>query len=341
MKKIRWGILATGYIAGQFAKGLTSSLTGELVAVSSRNLTSAETFRREFGARHAHGSHAELLARDDIDAVYIATPHPFHASLAIEALQAGKHVLCEKPIAMNARDAQQVIAVAQETGLLVMEAFMYRCHPQTARAVELIREGALGNIKLVQAAFGFNTPFDPAGRLFAKELGGGGILDVGGYPVSFACLVADAASDEPDVGGECIGAVGDLHPETGTDTFAIANLRFGNGVAAQVSVSTQLSQNNVVRICGDKGWLELPEPWVVSRSGGEWAMHLHADNADSRRISGSDKRGLYGIEADHFAALLAGEAVSAPGMPTADTLRVNGLLDQWRQQIGLSYASDR
>lgn len=340
MEKINWGIIATGNIAGSFATGLATSNTGKLLAVSSRSKESADAFAAKHSATHAYGSHAELLANSEIDAVYIATPHPFHAELAIAAAKAGKHILCEKPIAMNLRETEAIVAAAKENGVTLMEAFMYRCHPQTQRVCELIREGVIGEVKLIQAAFSFNAGFDPEGRLFKKELGGGGILDVGGYPASFACLIADTATNEEVVAVDCIGAMANIHPETQTDTLATTNLRFANGVTAQISVGTQLNQHNVARIYGTKGSILIEEPWIISRDGGEWSFMLHEEGPPPRKITGTDPRGLYGIEADHFAQRIRGETLDTPGISIPDTLRLNALLDSWRKQVGLSYPAD-
>lgn len=335
MQSIRWGILATGNIAGAFARGLKSSRTGSLHAVSSRALDSAEAFAKEHGAAKAYPSHSELLADPEVDAVYIATPHPFHVDLAVEAAQAGKHILCEKPLAMNMEEIDRIIAAAKQAGVTLVEAYMYRCHPQTEKAVELIREGTLGQINLVQANFGYHAPFNPQGRHFAKNLGGGGILDVGGYPASFACMVADAMGTETNVAVKTLGSVGTIHPETDTDTLAITNLSFANGLAAQLSASTQTAQSNQVRIYGSKGWLEIDSPWIVNPKGGDWHLTLHLDAGDGQpeRITGHDPRGLYGIEADCFAEVLEGRVPSAPCMTIPDTIRVNQILADWQEQL--------
>ena len=174
MTKLRWGILATGHIAGAFSRGVIASQTGQLVAVGSRAQASADRFAGEFGIPRAHGSYESLLADDGVQAVYIATPHPLHADWAIRAARAGKHVLCEKPLTVNCADARRVMEAARAQRVLLMEAFMYRCHPQTAKAVELVKAGVLGRIGLVQATFSFYNDFDPGSRMWSRELGGGG-----------------------------------------------------------------------------------------------------------------------------------------------------------------------
>ncbi|MBD5782351.1 Gfo/Idh/MocA family oxidoreductase [Pelagicoccus sp. NFK12] len=334
MPKLRWGILSTGFIAGRFAEGVASSNSGKLVGVSSRNLETAQEFAAKHGNCSAYGSHAELLARDDLDAVYVASPHPFHAEMAIAAAEAGKHILCEKPIAMNSQETEAIIAAAEKAVVTLVEAYMYRCHPQTAKVAQLIREGAIGEVKLVQAAFGFHAPFDPEGRLFAKQLGGGGILDVGGYPASFACMVADLANGGSETAVTCSGGLGQIDPRCGTDTLAIANLDFSSGLRAQISCSTQLAQNNHVRIYGSEGWIDIAEPWIVSPRGGVWSFHHYRSDASKPDIvSGQDRRELYGVEADTFAQLVAGERPNAPYMTLSDTRRTNQILEDWQKQL--------
>ncbi|MBK1877108.1 Gfo/Idh/MocA family protein [Pelagicoccus mobilis] len=334
MQRLQWGIIATGRIAGAFARGLKTSNTGELAAVSSRDLKSAQGFAANHGANRAYGSHSELLADPEIDAVYIATPHPFHAALAIEAAAAGKHILCEKPLAMNMAEVTEVLAATEKHKVTLVEAYMYRCHPQTIKAVDLIRNGAIGQVGLVQANFGFHAPYNPEGRLFSKKLGGGAILDVGGYPASFACMVADAIGEASSVSVDTHGCLGTVDPQSGSDTLAICNLAFENGLAAQLSVSTQLSQQNQVRIYGSKGWIEIQTPWIVSPDGGDWQFTLQREGMDKPEIvRGSEPRGLYGIEADCFADLLTGNHSNSPCMSRSDTLRVNQILENWQKEI--------
>jgi len=176
---LRWGILGTGTIAHTFAQALQETATGRLVAVGSRGREAAERFAAELGAVRPHGGYAGLLADAEVEAVYIATPHPAHAEWAIAAARAGKHVLCEKPLTLNRADSERVVAAARAAGVTLMEAYMYRCHPQTERLAALVRDGAVGRLGLIEASFGFHCDFIPGHRLFANALGGGGILDVG------------------------------------------------------------------------------------------------------------------------------------------------------------------
>ncbi len=334
---LRWGILGTGTIAHTFARALAETTTGRLVAVGSRGREAAARFAAEFGAVRPHDGYAALLADTEVEAVYIATPHPAHAEWAIAAARAGKHVLCEKPLTLNLGDSGRVIAAARENGVTLMEGFMYRCHPQTARLVELVRDGALGRLGLVQAAFGFHCDYQPGHRLFANALGGGGILDVGGYPVSMARLLAGAAqgrafSDPVEVAGAA-----HLHPDEGVDLHAAATLRFGDGVVAQVACGVSLELENVVRVHGSAGWLLVPEPWFAGSAGGATRLVLHRRGRDPETIMVPAAQGLYAYEADEFAAAVRAGRAEVAAMSWSDTLGNMAVLDSWRAAAGVVY----
>ena len=213
---LQWGILATGNIARAFAQGLTHSTTGKLVAVGSRSEDGARRFGQEFGLSpvSCHPTYEALLADPAVQAIYISNPHPGHAEWAIRCAEAGKHILCEKPLAMNHAEAMAVVEAARRHDVFLMEAFMYRCHPQTRRIVELIRDGAIGAVRVIQATFSFRAAPDPKSRLLDPELGGGGILDVGCYPVSMSRLIAGAATGAPFANPLKLAAIGHLG-ETG------------------------------------------------------------------------------------------------------------------------------
>jgi predicted dehydrogenase len=234
-EKIRWGLLATGAIAEAFARGVKTSETGELVAVGSRTLGKAEAFGARFEISRCHGSYEELLADAEVDAVYVSTPHPQHAEWTIKAAEAGKHVLVEKPIGLNRYEAQAMFSAARENGVFLMEAYMYRCHPQTQRLVELLREQVIGQVSVIQATFSFQAGFDAQSRLWSNALAGGGIMDVGGYTTSIARLVAGAAQGKPFCDPISVTGAGHLHPETGVDAWAVGVLKFPGGIVASIA----------------------------------------------------------------------------------------------------------
>lgn len=329
--KLAWGVISTGRISKAFANGLAGSKTGELVAIASREKAKADAFGDELKVPKRYGSYEELLADPDVQAVYISTPHPMHAEWAIKAADAGKHILCEKPITLDYAEAQAVIEAARRNDVFLMEAFMYRCNPQTQKLVDLIREGIIGEVRMIQAAFGFNAGFNPEGRLFARALGGGGILDVGCYPVSMSRLIAGAATGKPFAEPTEFRALGRLG-ESGVDEWAAAVMKFPGEIVAEVSTAVRLSLDNVVRIYGSDGWILVPNPWIcpapkiiVYRAGQEaQEIELPAVN-------------VYGVEADTVAANIEKRQAPSPAMSWDDTLGNMHALDAWRCQIGLAY----
>ena len=166
-EKIRWGVIGTGAIARCFAENIKSSRTGVLAAVGSRTSESASKFAGEYGAERAHGSYENLLADAKVDAVYISTPHPMHAEWTIKAVRAGKHVLCEKPFTLNQPEAMAALEAAEAAGVTVMEAFMWRCHPQTTKLVELIKQKVIGEVAVINATFSFHSGYNATGRTWA------------------------------------------------------------------------------------------------------------------------------------------------------------------------------
>lgn len=337
--KLQWGIVGTGTIARTFARGVAKSSTGTVTAVGSRSQASADAFADPLGIPNRHASYEALLADPAVRAVYVATPHTSHAEWAVKAAAAKKHVLCEKPIGVNAAEAERVVAAAREHDVFLMEAFMYRCHPQIAKLLELIRGGAIGQVRVIQATFGFHYPieFDAKHRLLANDLAGGGILDVGCYPTSFCRLVAGAAVGKPFAEPTKLSAVGHLG-QTGVDEWTVASAEFPGGVLAQLSTAVQCDQENVARVYGSDGWILVPEPWTPSRSGEPSKLVLHARGKPAEEITIDSPAGLYSIEADTVAANLDRRQAPSPAMSWDDTLGNMRMLDQWRAAIGLKYA---
>ena len=186
---MRWGVISTGWVARTFIAALRESEDAQVVAVASRDTGRAAATAAEFGLARAYGTYAELLADPDVDAVYIGLPNSLHAEWAIASVRAGKHVLCEKPLAVSSAEAEAMFEAARTAGVWLMEAFMYRFHPQTLKVQELIGAGAIGEVRLVRAAFCF-TVSDPANVRLSSELAGGALRDVGCYPVNFARMIA-------------------------------------------------------------------------------------------------------------------------------------------------------
>ncbi|MBD8687422.1 MULTISPECIES: aldo/keto reductase [unclassified Rhizobium] len=338
VQPIRWGIIGPGTIARTFADGIAHSKTGKLVAIASRNPGKPGLGDGFPGARIIDGYEA-LLADPDVDAVYLATPHTGHAEWAIKAVRAGKHVLVEKPIALTSYDADAVFHEARKAGVFAGEAYMYRLHPQTAKLVELVKSGTIGEVRLIRTSFGFNMGgFKPEHRLFANDAAGGGILDVGGYPVSMARLIAGAVAGKPFLEPEKVSGVAHLG-QSGVDEWASAVLKFPNGIVAEVSCSIMAQQDNVLRIIGSEGRIEVENFWFASgHKGGVGKIEI-IKVAERQIVEVQEDGWLYSFEVD-----AAGEAIRAghteftyPGMSWADSLGNLRAMDQWRQSVGLEY----
>ena len=339
---LRWGIIGTGKIAAAFAEALEHTDSGDLVAVASRTEANAERFGEAYGVERRHASYEALVDDAGVDAVYVSTPHPMHAEWAIKCAEAGKHLLCEKPMTLNEADTMAVVEAARRNDVFLMEAFMYRCHPQTERLVELLRSGVIGDVKLVRATFGFRLPHDPEERHLANALGGGGILDVGCYTVSMSRLVAATALGVEVAEPREVHAVGHVGPETRVDEYASATLLFDGDIVAEVSCAVRLVVGSEVRIYGTEGHIVVPEPWFCSgREGGTSHIEVHRTDREPERVPVKTDRWLYAIEADHVAENIDRREASFPGMTWEDSLANMRTLDRWREAIGVEYDAEQ
>ncbi len=327
--KLNWGILSTGNIAAKFAQGVLDSREGQLAAVASRSLSSAKKFARQFKVPKVYGSYSEILKDSKVEAVYIGTPHPFHAQWAIAAAKAGKHILCEKPLTMNVSEAKKVIQAAKRHKIFLMEAFMYRCHPQTALVAELIREGAIGRVSHIQASFCLNRPYDPKSRLFNRKLGGSAILDIGCYPASFSRLVAGAAQGKAFVEPLKIEGRGRIGI-SGVDEWSEASLKFPGGITAELLCSVRFAEETRARVLGTKGSIFMTTPWRPADSG--VFIQKHGDK-QPKEIRIKIDRGIYAWEADTAAACIRSGKLESAAMSWNDTLGNAKLLDGWLRAV--------
>ncbi len=329
---VRWGILGPGSVARRFAEELPRSRTGRLHAVASRSLEHAKSFTDEHGAATSYGSYAELLADDAVDAVYIATVPIAHHDLAVRAAAAGKHVLVEKPLAVNHAWTMAVVEAARSSDVFLLEAYMYRHHPQTQLLRELIQEGAIGEVHSIEASCGsVVTPWPTSGR-FDPALGGGGILGVGCYPVSMARLVAGAAIGLPFINPESVTAVGTVG-ESGVDEWSVATLGFHTGVTARVSAGVRAGDENTVKIYGSRGHILVPLPWMVPVT--DPGRLVLTTAGVGRRTLESEPAYPYAVEVDVIGD--RDDAREAPQMSWSDSLGNAAVLDQWRAAIELGY----
>ena len=334
--RIRWGILSTGNIAKTFATALPKSETGVLHAVASRTKEKADKFAEEFGAAKSYGSYEELLADPEVDAVYLATPHPQHAEWGIKTCRAGKHLLCEKPIGVNFTEAEAIFEAGHESGVFVMEAYMYRCHPLMAKLFELIKAKKIGEVQAIESTFAFraggDTPDYENSRLFADEHAGGGILDVGGYASSAAMLVAAAANAVDVCEPESVKATGVL-AENGIDEIASATVKFPGGIVANLLTGVRLNAGQRLTVFGTKGRIDVPSPFLHSKEGGRDIIKVNDED-----VAVETDKYLYALEADAFAEGVRTGAAPHPAMSRAESLANAKLTDQWRKGAGVEYS---
>lgn len=325
MDKIRWGILSTGNIAHSFATGLQSAKDAELVAVGSRHQDNADKFAQEFDIPHAHGSYEALVNDSDVDVIYIGTPHVFHAENTLLCLNAGKHVLCEKPFTVNANQAEECFRVAKEKNLFLMEAIWMRFIPATIKLQELINDGVIGDITLVKADFSFDFPFLPEHRLLNRELGGGSLLDVGIYPISFTTLLLGKPNQ---VDSHAI--IG----KTGVDEQCAMLFHYDNA-SALLSGGINGSMKNEAVVKGTKGKITVHAPFFVSE---KLTLEIYGEHEEVIKLPFEGNGYNYEAEAVH-SALRAGQ-IEHEVIPHSETMMTMTLMDEMRQKWGLVYSQE-
>src|SRR5699024_3004649 len=328
----RWAVLGPGSIARRFASQLPSSRDGVLVAVGSSSAERARAFADEFPlqAPGLVGDYAQVLASDEVDAVYVSRVHTAHAELSARALEAGKHVLCEKPMTPNAGTTMSLLDLAARSDRVLLEAYMYRFHPQTVRVLELVADGAIGEITHVDASFAFDTG-GRSGRLFDLDTAGGDILDVGCYPMSFARFVAGAAQGRPVMDQNRLAGSGTL-VATGVDECATAEHTFPTGMPASLGNGVRLPDLQTAKRTGARGVIRLSDPWGLGEGP---AIELDAVGEQPQRIE-IPAAAAYALEADALARA-AREGAEVPELTGENSLGQARALDQWREQIGLRY----
>ena len=324
MQKTRWAILGPGGIAESFAKWLPSSEHGELRAVASRDRARASAFAARYGA-DVSGTYAEILARSDVDAVYVATVHTTHADLSVAALEAGKAVLCEKPLAPSAAETERVLAAAARAGLPVVEAYKHRFSP-LARAIDgTLESGQVTTPIQVRTQFGFAAGSGD-GRLFDPELAGGAIFDVGGYPVSFAVAAAASAGIALE---QLHLAVAHGRVEGGVDVHSSAQLE-AEGFTAYVecSIDTQLTKR--ADIVGEGGWITLESAYGDRDLSPKTLEHFHDGRRSTIEVAQVHP---FAVEADAVSNALREGRLESSAMPWEQTRTVARLLDDWHATV--------
>ncbi len=333
--------MGTGNIARQFAAGVNGSDRGVLAAVGSRTSQSAKAFATAYQISASHASYQALIQDPSFDALYISLPNTMHHEWTIKALRAGKHVLCEKPISITANEAEEMFDVANQCGKVLIEAFMYRAHPQTHKAIEIVKSGALGNLKLIRTSFCYRVRKAASNIRFDPSLAGGALMDVGCYCLNFSRLFAGVEPAQ-------LHAISTQHA-SGVDEQTTVIAKFPNGIHAEFTVGMMTQTDNTAYICGDEGYIKIPVPWKPPQGNAEVIVaHSIPPRQDNPSVTPQlpvptiyridDPRPLYGIEADAFADCVLDS--QSPFVSASDTIgnmkgleAIRGLIESSSQRV--------
>lgn len=326
MTTFRWGILATGSIADAMAYALRTVPEAELVAVASRSQATADAFGERWGIPRRYADYAQLAADPQVDVVYIATPHNLHAANMQLCLAAGKHVLCEKPLTLNAAQAAAAAESAQRHGRFLMEAVWMRFLPAVEQVRRWVADGAIGAVRLIQADFCFHRPFDPTHRLYDPALGGGALLDLGIYPLSLATMLLgfpQAVHGQAQIG------------RTGVDEVNAITLTYADGALAQLTASMTLDRPREAFVLGSRGAIRLHDPFFRPD---RLTLHQYGRAPEEHHIPFHANGYPHEVEEVH-ACLRAG-LTESPRLPLAETVRLLALMDELRAQWGVVYPDE-
>ena len=325
MKKLRWGILGLGKIAHSFANDMALLDGHTLQAVASRSLPKAQSFQEKYEVITIYGSYKELMRDPHVDIIYIATPHNSHKKNAVEAMQHGKHVLCEKPMGINTEEVSEMIDTARTHEVFLMEAFWSRFNPAIQEIYQKIQEGLIGEIKYISSNFAFPAPFLPEKRLYNKALAGGALLDIGVYPL-FLCYLLLGYPKKILASG-IIG-------KTGIDETSTAILEYPS---ARASIYQSINHSSEMRamIYGSKGYIQIHERWHEASS-----YTVYLDDLPSEEFQVNKVGKGYSHEMIHCKKCLVEGLVESPLWKWGDTLNILRMADDMRSQIGLNYPSE-
>jgi predicted dehydrogenase len=321
---IRWGVVGPGRIAEKVVEDFPVVDGARAVAVASRSLDRARAFAARHGIERAHGSYAEILADPEVDVLYVATPHPQHHAIALGALRAGKALLIEKAFTATTAGAAEIVDLARETGVFVMEAMWTRFQPAVVALRDLVADGAIGEVRSVQADLGVAREYDPSDRLFDPALGGGALLDLGVYVVSFAQMLLGTP--------ERVVAAGSLFP-SGVDAEATLLLDHADGRTATLTTSLRNALPGQARVFGTTGWID-----VLPRFHHPTTIVLHRAGAEPETITRPTLGAGYAHELVEVVECLRAGGTESAVMPLADTLAVQSLLGEAAEQLGVRHA---
>ncbi|MEN8155626.1 MAG: Gfo/Idh/MocA family oxidoreductase [Bacteroidota bacterium] len=326
-EKIKWGIVSTGNISGKFAEALQQLDEAELLAVASRDVKTAREFAGRYGISKAYGSYAELAADPEVDVVYIGTPHTLHLENSVMFMRAGKAVLCEKALTINALEAEQMIRVAREEDVFLMEAMVTRHLPIIKRILGWISEGAIGDVRMVKASFCKRSDYTPEQRHLNPELGGGSLLDLGVYGISFASMVINKPP-ESVVGYAHIGPLG-------SDEQGVALMKYDRGELAELSFALRTNGISDARVFGTKGHIQVDEFFSIPTK-----ATLFREGRAPEPIEDPSTGGGLTFEAEEVMRCLKAGLKESPRMPLDESLQIMRIMDEIRAPWEMTYPND-
>lgn len=319
---VRWGVVGPGRIAAKVVRDFAHVPGAEVVAVASRSPERAQAFAATNGIARAHGSYRAIVSDDDVDALYIATPHPQHRAVALAALRAGKAVLVEKAFTVTPAATREIVDVARETGVFAMEAMWTRFQPAIVALRALIAEGAIGAVQSVQADLGAQHPTDPADRFYDLAVGGGALFDVGVYPISFAQMVLGTP--------ETVTAHGVLAP-SGVDVEEAVQLGWPDGRSASLLASLRCATPGMARVVGTGGWIEVPPRFHHPGS-----LVLHRNGRRPETVDAPPAGAGYSHELREVTDCVAAGLGESAVMPLDDTVVVQDVMDAVAKKLGMT-----
>ena len=335
MSKVRWGVIGTGSIANAFAHSIKHCNQSKLISVFGRNKETLQIFSQKFDVTGMNDIE-ELVSSNEIDAIYIATPHSSHFEYALQAIKNNKHVLCEKPIAMNHIESMVLFGLAKDCGVFLMEAYMYRTHPQTFNILKNIDSLCDSDKKIeINSSFGFHAEIPIDHRLRNPILGGGAIMDVGCYPLSMSKLLAGRILKKPYADPISIEASGNLD-ETGVDSNSKARIFFSENIEANISCAINKEYENNLEIISGDYKLYVSQPWHCGQfQDGHSAIQVYSKNKLVDEISYKDEVGLFTREIDHASECILNNRLESDLISHADSQSIMLWLDKWRKELGI------
>ena len=328
MKKIyNIGIIGAGHIAGKMARTLAQVKETNVLAVGSRTLEKAQSFAQEFGVERAYGSYEEVFQDQDVDLVYIATPHPLHPEQAKLMMRHGKHVLCEKPMTVNDREAEEMIACARENGVFLMEAMWSRFMPANVKAKELIDGGAIGTVRHLCGNFSYPGRYDESDRVYALEMAGGALLDLGVYPLMEITFFLGWQPEK--VTGYAVKA------PNGTDMRFCGQMLYPSGATAQFFCGMDAGADQRMMVYGSEGYLEIEDFWHATK------LILHKWGGEDTVYQFPAENEGHHYEFDHAARCIRQGRKESPSVSWEESLAVSRISTELRKETGILYPMDQ